>query len=233
MTARVPTAVFASGGGTNLQALLDQEEREDAYRVVLVVSDREGAGALGRARRSGREARVVPVGGREADEVSAEMLALLEEHGVRMILLAGYLRRIPDGVVAAFEGRMLNVHPALLPSFGGKGMYGARVHEAVVESGARVSGPTVHFVDEVYDRGRIFAQWPVPVLPADTPATLAERVLGVEHVLYPAAAGRLARAIAEGRPPSPFSPPDLPFVSDPDLSREELARAIRDAFPPG
>jgi folate-dependent phosphoribosylglycinamide formyltransferase PurN len=120
-----------------------------------------------------------------------------------MIALAGYLRLVPPDVVAAFGGRMLNVHPALLPAFGGAGMYGARVHQAVLASGARVSGPTVHFVDERYDEGAIIAQWPVPVRTDDTPETLGARVLAVEHRIYPWAVAAVAsgavRLGADGR----------------------------------
>src|SRR5690606_25967592 len=101
-------------------------------------------------------------------------------------------RRVPEPVVARLRGRILNLHPALLPAFGGEGMYGMRVHRAVLESGVRVSGVTVHLVDEHYDRGPIMAQWPVPVLPGDTPELLAERVLRVEHLLLPAAVEALA-----------------------------------------
>ncbi len=230
---RLPAAVLASGGGTNLQALLDREDREDAYRIGLVVSDREEAGALERARAAGREARVVPVPGREPGEVARETLELFRERNVRLVLLAGYLRLVPPGVVDVYRGRILNVHPALLPAFGGEGMYGRRVHRAVLESGVKISGPTIHLVDEAYDRGSIVAQWPVPVLESDTEETLAERVLRVEHLLYPAAAGHVARAVAEGREPAAFSPPALPFTSDPDLAPEELQAAVRRAFPRG
>jgi folate-dependent phosphoribosylglycinamide formyltransferase PurN len=119
---------------------------------------------------------------------------LLGEHRVDLIVLAGYLRLVPRSVVAAHRGRIINVHPALLPAFGGTGMYGRRVHSAVIEHGASVSGATVHFVDEEYDRGPIIAQWPVPVLPDDTPETLAARVLRVEHLLLP----RATCAVAKG-----------------------------------
>jgi folate-dependent phosphoribosylglycinamide formyltransferase PurN len=130
------------------------------------------------------------------------MLARLEEARVDFVLLAGYLRLMPRPVVERFQGRMLNLHPALLPGFGGKGMYGRRVHEAVLASGARLSGATIHFVDEEYDRGRILAQWPVPVLSDDTPESLYARIQEVEHALYPAAVDALARALRDGVDPS-------------------------------
>jgi folate-dependent phosphoribosylglycinamide formyltransferase PurN len=111
---------------------------------------------------------------------------------VDLIALAGYLRFIPVDVTRRWRGRIVNVHPSLLPSFGGAGMYGIRVHQAVIAAGVRVTGVTVHFVDEEYDRGPIIAQWPVPVLPHDDAETLARRVLAVEHRLYPAALDALA-----------------------------------------
>lgn len=228
----VPAAVFASGGGTNLQALLDHEAREGAgaaYRVELVVSDREGAGALDRAREADRLARIVTVSGRARDEVARETLTLLEEHDVRVVFLAGYLRLIPQEVVRAYRRRILNVHPALLPAFGGKGMYGKHVHAAVLESGVRVSGVTIHFVDEEYDRGTILAQWPVPVRAGDTPDALAARVLRVEHVLYPLSAEHLARAVARGDEARPLSPiPDAFGLRG--GTDEELRADIRRGF---
>lgn len=123
----VSLAVFASGGGTNLQALLDNERPDGPYRVALVISDRESSGALARARALGRAAVVVPVGQRPPEEVESETLSLLEEHGVAAIFLAGYLRLIPGGVVRSFRRRIVNIHPALLPAFGGKGMWGKSV----------------------------------------------------------------------------------------------------------
>ena len=196
-------AVFASGGGTNLQALLDHFGDGDRGATVgLVVSDRQDAGALDRAAAAGLPGRVIGVSGRTTEEVAAETLAALEEAGTQLVALAGYLRLIPSAVTRRFAGRIVNVHPALLPAFGGQGMYGRHVHAAVLASGARVTGPTVHLVDERYDEGRILAQWPVPVLPGDTPDSLARRVLGAEHALYPATVEWLARVLesAEGDP---------------------------------
>lgn len=207
----LPVAVFASGSGTNLQALLDHEEEGARYRIEVVVSDRAGAGALERAESAGREAAVIPVADREPGTPADEMLALLERHGVRAIFLAGYLRLVPGPVVKRFQRRILNIHPALLPSFGGKGMYGMHVHRAVLRSGSRVTGPTVHFVDEEYDTGSILVQWPVPVRADDTPESLATRVLRVEHLIYPPAADHLSAALADGRDPGPFDPPGEAF----------------------
>lgn len=192
-------AVFASGGGSNLQALLDRfNKRDEVARIVLVVSDREDAAALDRARNANVEAVVIPVTNRPIDYVSRETLVTLESADVDLIALAGYLRLVPPAVVRRYRNRILNIHPALLPAFGGKGMFGLRVHRAVLQAGAKLSGATVHRVDEEYDTGEIIAQWPVPVLPGDTPESLAARVLRVEHLLYPAALELVARRLEHG-----------------------------------
>jgi phosphoribosylglycinamide formyltransferase 1 len=185
-------AVLASGGGSNLQAILDhlaQLGDARACDVVLVASDREDAHALVRGRDHGAATHVLDREGRNAG-----MLPLLEAHDVELVALAGYMRFVPVDVTRAFHGRMLNVHPALLPAFGGKGMYGSRVHEAVVAAGVRITGATVHFVDEVYDHGPIIAQACVPVYDTDTPANIAQRVLQIEHQVYP----RAIQAVAAG-----------------------------------
>jgi len=190
----VRVAVLASGGGSNLQALLDafNSVPDAPARVALVISDRETAGALERARALDVPAHVIPVTGRPEAEVARETLELFERHAIGLVALAGYLRLVPAAVIRAYAGRIVNIHPALLPAFGGQGMYGARVHRAVLASGARVTGPSIHYVTEAYDEGRIIAQWPVPVLPEDTSATLAARVLLVEHRLYPLVIAALA-----------------------------------------
>jgi formyltetrahydrofolate-dependent phosphoribosylglycinamide formyltransferase len=190
----VRVAVFASGGGTNLQALLDAFNSGDEApaRIALVISDRADAGALERARTAGVPAELLRVGGRSSEDHAEALLGLLTEHAIGLVALAGYLRLVPGAVVQRYRGRIVNIHPALLPAFGGAGMYGERVHEAVLASGARVSGATVHFVDERYDEGAIIAQWPVPVLPRDNAASLGARVLAVEHRLYPLVIAALA-----------------------------------------
>lgn len=194
----VRLAVFASGGGSNLQALLDRFAHSAHADVALVVSDRRDSGALDRARRTGIDAAHIPVSGRDPAAVARDTLGALERHHIGLIALAGYLRLVPPPVIQAFRGRMLNIHPALLPAFGGSGMYGLHVHEAVLAAGCRVSGATVHYVDERYDEGHIIAQWPVPVLPGDTGEILAARVLRVEHRLYPAVVDAIVRT--NGRP---------------------------------
>jgi len=188
-------AVLASGGGSNLQALLDYFDAlgdASSGRIVVVASNRPGAGALARA-----TARDIPAAGLQGPKQpdGPELGDVLEQHKVDLVVLAGYLKLLPSDVVKRFDGRIVNIHPALLPAFGGHGMYGNHVHRAVLESGVKVTGVTAHFVDDVYDSGRIIAQWPVPVFASDDVASLAARVLRVEHLVYP----RVVDAVAAGR----------------------------------
>ena len=183
-------AVLASGGGSNLQAMLDHFATLGADRggdIVLVISDRATAGALERAKLHDIPTAVI--------SYDAMLEKLFTEHRIDLVALAGYLRFVPDSITERYSGRIVNVHPSLLPAFGGRGMYGMKVHQAAVSAGVRVSGATVHFVDAVYDHGPIIAQWPVPVYPLDDARTLAARVLTVEHLLYP----RVVDALADGR----------------------------------
>ncbi|MEP7344318.1 MAG: phosphoribosylglycinamide formyltransferase [Gemmatimonadaceae bacterium] len=221
-------AVLCSGGGSNLQALLDYFAALTEPRgadIVLVASDRASAGALERARAHG-----IPWIAMDAVARTTGMLALIRSHGVDCVALAGYLRFIPNEVTDALAGRILNIHPALLPAFGGPGMYGRRVHEAALRAGVRVSGATAHFVDAAYDHGPIIAQWPVPVFPDDTTEGLAQRVLEVEHVMYPrvvyaVAAGTVTLG-ADGRVHGPSSPNLLPHFTlspEPDAARIALS----------
>lgn len=176
-------AVLASGRGSNLQAIIDHFDniaRERIAKVVLVASNRPDSPALLRAATAS-----IDIASFDTADDGTALLELLRKFRVDLVVLAGYLKRIPSAVVREYAGRMINIHPALLPAFGGEGMYGARVHEAVIASGARESGVTVHLVDDEYDRGPIVAQWRVPVENADTPESLAARVLAVEHVVYP------------------------------------------------
>ncbi|MCU0621352.1 MAG: phosphoribosylglycinamide formyltransferase [Gemmatimonadales bacterium] len=194
-------AVAVSGRGSNLGALLDRLGEAAPARVVLVLGNAAEAGGLQRARAAG-----VPAVALRDHRDGAEWLALLAVHRVELLVLAGYLKLVPAAVVAAYRGRILNIHPALLPAFGGAGMYGRRVHEAVLASGVRESGCTVHLVDEVYDRGAILAQRRVPVLPGDTVDALAARVLAEEHRLLPdavLAAARAGHPVPLGPDPTP------------------------------
>ena len=176
-------AVLASGRGSNLQAIIehfDSIARERIAKVVLVASNRADSPALIRAATAS-----IDIATFEAADDGTQLLEILRRFRVDMVVLAGYLKRIPPLVVREYSGRILNIHPALLPDFGGEGMYGARVHEAVIASGAKESGVSVHIVNDEYDRGPVVAQWRVPVEPDDTADMLAARVLSVEHVVYP------------------------------------------------
>ena len=183
-------AVLASGRGSNLQAIIDHFDnlaRERIAKIVLVASNRPDSPALIRAATASID--IAPF---SASDDGSELLQLLNEFRIDLVVLAGYLKRIPPKVIREYAGRIMNIHPALLPSFGGEGMYGARVHEAVIASGAEETGVTVHLVDDDYDRGPIIAQWRVRVDKSDTADTLAARVLNVEHVVYPRAVEMVA-----------------------------------------
>ena len=176
-------AVLASGRGSNLQAIIDHFDnlaRERVATVVLVASNRADSPALLRAGTAS-----IDTASFNPNDDGSELLALLQKFRIDLVVLAGYLKRIPPMVIGEYTGRIINIHPALLPAFGGEGMYGARVHEAVIASGATETGVTVHLVDDEYDRGPILAQWRVRVDKSDTAESLAARVLNVEHVVYP------------------------------------------------
>jgi phosphoribosylglycinamide formyltransferase-1 len=187
MTMRVGVAI--SGRGSNLEALLRSLGPEAPAAVVLVLSDRRDAAGLALAKEWSIPSEVLPNPG-DAETWLAE----LRRYRVELLVLAGYLKLVPTKVINEYRGRILNIHPALLPAFGGKGMFGHRVHEAVLASGAQESGATVHLVDEIYDHGAVLAQARVPVLPGDTADRLAHRVLEVEHRLLPAVVLAAARA---------------------------------------
>ena len=236
MSTHARVAVLASGGGSNLQALIDRFNADPAplARVELVVGSRAGIGALERAERAGIDAVALEARALGPEAFGRALADALEAHRIDLIVLAGWLQLVPAEVVRGFHGRMINVHPALLPAFGGHGMYGMRVHRAVIESGARVSGATVHFVDERYDEGAIIAQWPVPVLRDDTPESLAARVLAVEHRILPLAVEALARgpggsASAEG---GPLAFDLVPATSPTDASIRRTMRLAHGATAP-
>ncbi len=185
---------LASHGGSNMQAIIDacKAGRLSAVPVVVISNNGESR-ALERARNEG-----IPnyyLSGKahpDPDSLDQAILDALILHKADVVALAGYMKKLGPKTLAHFRGRILNIHPALLPKHGGKGMYGIRVHEAVIAAGETESGVTVHLVTEEYDRGPILAQVTVPVMPGDTPETLAERVLVQEHVLYPATLQRIA-----------------------------------------
>lgn len=192
----IDVAVLVSGGGTNLQALIDYEKsRPDCpYRITLVISNTKNAYALERARRAGIENLVLSpysvmgeaAAKRAAREekngaVSDAVLAACLSHNIEVIVLAGYLSVLQGGIIRKYDGRIINLHPALLPKFGGAGMWGRHVHEAVLAAGEKESGCTVHLVDEGCDTGRILVKRRVPVLPGDNPDTLYARIAPLEH----------------------------------------------------
>ena len=184
-------AVLVSGGGTNLQAILDSQARgENPHgHVALVVASKPGVYALERAEKAGVPGVVVCRKNDAGSEAfDAALLAALRGHGIDLVVLAGFLSILGPSVIAAYPERILNVHPSLIPSFCGEGMYGLRVHQAALAKGVKVTGATVHFVNEVCDGGRILAQQAVAVLPGDTPETLQKRVMEqAEWKLLPAA----------------------------------------------
>lgn len=227
MTAPLRVGVLASGGGSNLQALLDRCNAVTGApaRVELVIGSRAGIGALDRARAAGVARLVIEARSTPPAEAAARMLEALEEARIELVVLAGYMHLVPGAVVERFRGRMINVHPALLPAFGGEGLYGIRVHRAVLAAGVRVSGVTVHLVDEEYDTGAILAQWPVPVLPDDDAERLAARVLTVEHRLLPAVVEAIARRPAEER--ATADPVSFTLRAEPLTAAESLAGLIR------
>jgi phosphoribosylglycinamide formyltransferase-1 len=193
-------AVLGSGRGSNFQAILRaiDEGRLPSTRVCLVISNNSDAGILALARSAGIPALHVSQKHFPTEQAFADqLLAEMERHGADLIVLAGYMKRVPSRVVREYRGRILNIHPALLPKFGGQGMYGLRVHEAVIAAREQVSGATVHVVDEEYDRGPIVLQRTVEVSPDDTAETLSAKVLQVEHTLYPDAIRQYAGRIVQ------------------------------------
>lgn len=196
-------AVFASGSGTNFQALLDAVDRGTLPATpVCCVSDTPESRALDRAEQADLPTAVVdPRTYADPSSFGRALMEVLTAHEVTFVALAGYMMKVPPNVVDAYRGHITNLHPALLPAFGGKGMYGMNVHDAVIEHGVHWSGVTVHLVDEEYDHGPIVLQEPVPVYADDTPQALADRIKDVEHRLYPEALRLFAedRVTVDGR----------------------------------
>jgi len=200
MTGAARLAVLVSGGGSNLQAILDASARGDlAAAVVLVVSDRPEVYALVRALNAGVPAHVVDRRERDQAQFEREIVALIETAQVELICLAGFVQILSADFVARFRDRILNIHPSLLPKHGGKGMYGERVHRAVLAAGDRESGCTVHVVTGETDAGPIIHQARVSVHPDDTPASLAARVATEEHRAYPTAIAIAIEHLGGGR----------------------------------
>lgn len=180
-------AVFASGNGSDFLALVKaSQQTQPGWEVALLITNNPLAGAVKKAEDNNIPCQVID---RKDFEDGASflksLLTALDDSAVDFIALAGYLRKIPPEIIRRYRQRIVNIHPALLPLFGGKGMYGAKVHQAVIDAGCKVSGVTVHFVSEQYDEGRIIAQRCVPVEDDDDADALAARVLAAEHRLYP------------------------------------------------
>ena len=178
-------AVLISGRGSNLQSLIDAAG--DSYRIILVVSNVEGAGGLDKAQRSGIATTVIPHAGKTREAFDIEVDRALRAAGAELVVLAGFMRILSDGFVRGWEGKLINIHPSLLPAY-----KGTKVHERVIEAKEALSGASVHFVVPELDAGPVIAQAKVPVHPSDTPQALADRVLAVEHKLYPEALKLLA-----------------------------------------
>ncbi len=202
MAGRIKTAVLVSGGGTNLQALIDAQAdgRIASAEIALVLSNQAGAYALERAARAGIPHETVlrrELGSREAFE--ARIVSLLEEHGIGLIVLAGFLAILSEDFTRRYDHRILNIHPSLIPSFCGEGYYGLRVHEAALARGVKVTGATVHFVNEIPDGGEIILQKAVPVEAGDTPEVLQRRVMEqAEWQLLPMAVEKVAGKLLAG-----------------------------------
>ena len=192
----IRTAVLVSGGGTNLQAILDAAKAGALphAEIALVVSSNAKAYALTRAEKAGVARAVLAKSSDETPEAYGQrLIALLREHDIQLVALAGFLTILPENVIRAFDHRILNIHPSLIPSFSGKGFYGLRVHEAALARGVKLTGATVHFVNEIPDGGDIIAQQAVAVLPGDTPELLQCRVMEeAEWKLLPAALEQVA-----------------------------------------
>ena len=204
MSDKIRIAVLVSGGGTNLQALIDAQAAGviTSGEIALVVSNKSGVYALERAARAGIPAETVTrkASGGTQEGFEQALLAVLERHRIDLVVLAGFLSILSAGFIRKYENRIINVHPSLIPSFCGKGYYGLKVHEAALDYGVKVTGATVHFVNEVPDGGEILLQKAVEILPGDTPEILQRRVMEqAEWKLLPQAAQLVSEEIGKGR----------------------------------
>ena len=195
----VRVAILVSGGGTNLQAIIDAKAAGNipSAELSLVLASNEKAYALERAAKAGIPSEVLrKAKGEEPSHYGERLLEVLRRHEIDLVVLAGFLTILPENVIRAYDHRILNVHPSLIPSFCGDGFYGLRVHEAALQKGVKVTGATIHFVNEITDGGDIIAQKAVEVLPDDTPETLQKRVMvQAEWVLLPQAVETVARSL--------------------------------------
>ena len=181
-------AIFASGSGTNAENIIRHFQGNKDVNVAIVVSNKPDAYVLVRAANLHVPSLTLT---REEFARGEELARLMKERGIDFIVLAGFLLRVPEALIEAYPGRIVNIHPALLPKYGGKGMYGDRVHRAVVEAGEWESGITIHLIDEQYDRGTTVFQAKCPVLPGDTPDDVARKVHALEYAHYPEVIGQL------------------------------------------
>ncbi len=189
-------AVFASGGGTDFQSVIDANEKEQFCDIVCLIASRDGIGAIDRAKKHGIATAVYAKKDYpDLEKLYAELTYYLNMNRVDYIVLAGWLKIIPESFIKTFADRIINIHPSLIPAFCGAGMYGLNVHKAVLEYGAKVSGCTVHFVNEIPDGGAIISQRAVSVEENDTPESLQQRILAVEHELLP----YCVRKLCEGK----------------------------------
>lgn len=194
MTTKARIAIFASGSGTNAEEIIKYFRNHDKIEAALVVTNNPQAFVLERAKRLDIASKVFD---RATFRDQNAFLSLLTEYAITHIVLAGFLWLIPDYLIKAFPNRIINIHPALLPKYGGKGMYGMRVHEAVRDAGERETGITIHFVNEKYDSGEIVFQVACPLDSSDSPEKIAEKVHQLEHKMYP----RIIESIILGLPP--------------------------------
>lgn len=239
-------AIFASGSGTNAENIYKFFSKGNRISVPIVIYDRAGAGVAERMAQY-PDVKTLYVPGSVWKEHPEEILEVLEKEGIDMVVLAGFLRFVPDALTTKYEGKMLNIHPSLLPAYGGEGMYGDKVHEAVIAAGEKRSGVTVHYVSDRMDEGEILMQEDVEVLPDDTPASLAQKIHKIEYSLYPraivAAFSRLEKAEQqaeegidekEGEENVSANPPAISGVTPPPMPSpaEEWAETLGVAYDP-
>ncbi len=180
---KIRLGILASHGGSNLQAIIDHIKKEDVQiEVVAVISNNSSSFAISRAKKEGIA--TYHISSKTTNDVGKQMIKVFKQHKVNLIALAGYMKKIPISVLETYPNRVLNIHPALLPNYGGKGMYGMKVHEAVISANELYSGATIHLVNSQYDDGRILNQQRVAILKSDNATTLAAKILLIEHKLY-------------------------------------------------
>lgn len=198
---KVKIAVLVSGGGTNLQALIDSQKNGVIKNgeIALVVSNKETAFALERAKKADVKTRVITKTGKSREEFESELIKVLKDEQIELVVLAGFMVILSEKFTSAFSDRIINVHPSLIPSFCGEGFYGLKVHEKALEYGVKVTGATVHFVNEIPDGGKIIMQKPVEVLDNDTPEVLQKRVMEqAEWIILPLATEKVCSDILKG-----------------------------------